>query len=47
MVKKVYHISGFDCANCAAKAEKHLNNQDNIELARLDFAGNRLYINYK
>ena len=47
MVKKVYHISGFDCANCAAKAEKHLNNQSNIELARLDFAGNRLYITFK
>ena len=47
MVKKIYHISGFDCANCASKAEKHLNTQDNIELARLDFAGNRLYITYK
>ena len=47
MVKRVYHISGFDCANCASKAEKHLNNQNDIELARLDFAGNRLYITYK
>ena len=47
MVKKVYYISGFDCANCAAKAEKHLNAQKEIELARLDFAGNRLYITYK
>ena len=47
MVKKVYHISGFDCANCASKAEKHLNTKDNIESARLDFAGNRLYITYK
>ena len=47
MVKKVYFISGFDCANCAAKAEKHLNSKDFVETARLDFAGNRLYITYK
>ena len=47
MNKRVYHISGFDCANCAAKAEKHLNTKEFIEVARLDFAGNRLYITYK
>ena len=47
MVKKVYHISGFDCPNCAAKTEAHLNNKDDITYVRLDFAGNRLYITYK
>ncbi len=47
MVKKVYHISGFDCGNCAAKAERHLNTKDYIENARLDFASNKLYISYK
>ena len=47
MIKKVYHISGFDCPNCAAKAEAHLNKKDDIAYARLDFAGNRLYITYK
>ena len=47
MVKKVYHISGFDCGNCAAKAENHLNNKDYILEARLDFAANKLYITYK
>lgn len=47
MIKKIYHISGFDCANCAAKAEAHLNKQKNISYARLDFTGNRLYITYK
>lgn len=47
MIKKSYSISGFDCANCAAKAEAHLNKNDKIELARLDFAGNRLYITFK
>lgn len=47
MIKKIYHISGFDCANCAAKAEAHLNRNKAISYARLDFAGNRLYITYK
>lgn len=47
MVKKVYHISGFDCPNCAAKAEAHLNNKKEIAYVRLDFAGNRMYITYK
>ena len=46
LVKKTYHISGFDCANCAAKAERHLNNKDTIEEAKLDFATNKLYITY-
>ncbi|MCQ2792157.1 MAG: cadmium-translocating P-type ATPase [Bacilli bacterium] len=47
MIKKVYSISGFDCANCAAKTESFLNHDNRIEYARIDFAGNRLYITYK
>ena len=47
MEKKTYHISGFDCGNCAAKAERHLNSKDFIETATLDFAANKLYITYK
>ena len=47
MVKKTYHISGFDCANCAAKTERHLNNKEYIEEARIDFATNKMYITYK
>ena len=47
MIKKVYTISGFDCANCAAKTESFLNHDNRIEYARIDFAGNRLYITYK
>ena len=47
MTKKKYSISGFDCAHCAAKAEAHLNRNSAIEYARLDFAGNRLYITFK
>lgn len=46
LVKKVYHISGFDCGNCAAKAERHLNTKENVEVATLDFAANKLYITY-
>ena len=44
MIKKIYNISGFDCANCAAKAENHLGKNKNIEYARLDFAANKLYL---
>ena len=47
MVKKTYHISGFDCGNCAAKAERYLNTKEYIEEAVLDFASNKLYISYK
>lgn len=46
LTKKVYHISGFDCANCASKAERHLNNQKNIESAKIDFAANKMYVTY-
>ena len=47
MIKKIYSISGFDCPNCAAKTESFLNHDKNIEYARIDFAGGRLYITYK
>ena len=47
MTKKIYHISGFDCPNCAAKSEAHLNKQKEISYARIDFSANRLYITYK
>lgn len=47
MKKIVYHISGFDCPNCAAKVERYLNKDENINEATLDFANDRLYINYR
>ena len=47
MVKKIYHISGFDCGNCAAKAERHLNGKEYIEEVKIDFATNKMYITYK
>lgn len=45
--KVIYHISGFDCANCAANAERHLNKDQNILEATLDFSNDRLYVIYK
>lgn len=47
MKKVVYHISGFDCPNCAKKVERYLNDDENILEASIDFANDRLYINYK
>ena len=46
-VKVCYSISGFDCPNCAAKSEKHLNKQKEIDKASLDFTNERLYVTYK
>ena len=47
MIKKVYHISGFDCGNCAAKTERHLNSKEYIESAKIDFANDKMFISYK
>jgi len=47
MIKKVYTVSGFDCANCAAKAETFIAKQNNVEYAHMDFSSNRLYITFK
>ena len=46
-VKKVYHISGFDCPNCAHKSELHLAKQEGVESAHIDFSTNKLFITYK
>lgn len=45
--KVIYHISGFDCPNCAAKTERHLNKDENILDAVIDFPNDRLFITYK
>lgn len=47
MIKKTYNIHGFDCANCASKAEKHLSKHPNIASCTLDFAGDKLFLTYK
>lgn len=45
--KVIYHISGFDCPNCAAKVERFLNKQENIQNATIDFQNERLYLTYR
>ncbi|MFA5480986.1 MAG: heavy metal translocating P-type ATPase [Bacilli bacterium] len=47
MKKIVYTVEGLDCANCAAKIERHLNKDDKIVHASLDFAAARLYVTFK
>ncbi len=47
MRKAIYHISGFDCANCASKVERHLNKKENVQSAVIDFANERLFITYR
>lgn len=47
MNRKVYIVSGFDCAVCAGKAEAHILKQKDVESARMDFTSNKLYINFK
>ncbi len=46
MQKRVYEIRGFDCASCASKVESHLSKQPEVTSVRIDFLGERLYVNY-
>ncbi len=41
------HVTGIDCANCAAKVERGVSNVNGIEQANLDFAGQKLYLTYE
>ena len=47
MIKKTYHISGFDCPNCAHKSEQHLSKQDGINYCHIDFSTNKMFITFK
>ena len=47
MIKKTYHISGFDCPNCAHKSEAHLAKHPLIEEVVIDFNNDRLFVTYK
>lgn len=47
MISKIYSISGFDCPNCAAKAESYLATQSEIDYVHLDYSQNKLFITYK
>ena len=45
-IKKIYHISGFNCASCATQTELYLNQKDEIFFAKIDFSENKMYITY-
>jgi len=45
--KVIYHISGFDCPNCAAKVERFLNKEEYIQNATIDFTNERMYITFR
>lgn len=45
--KVIYHISGFDCPNCAAKVERFLNKEEYIQSAVIDFTNERMFITYR
>ena len=47
MNKAIYHISGFDCANCASHAEEHLNKHEAVQSASIDFNNERLFITFR
>ena len=47
MIKKKYHISGFDCPNCAHKSETHLGKHGAVEYCHIDFSTNKMYLTFK
>ena len=47
MIKKTYHISGFDCPMCAKKSETHLGKHEQIDYCHIDFSTNKLFVTYK
>ena len=47
MIKKKYHISGFDCPNCAHKSEAHLGKHVAVDYCHIDFSTNKMYLTFK
>lgn len=47
MIKRTYHISGFDCPHCANKSETHLNKHPQVKEAVIDFNNDRLHISFE
>ena len=45
--RKVYIIDGLDCANCAAKIERKINQLEEVEEATLTFATKQLRVTAK
>ena len=44
---RVYNIEGLDCANCAAKIERKLNEMPEVEAATITFASRQLRVSAK
>ena len=44
MIKKIYNISGFDCANCAAKMEDAIRKIDGVTDASVSFMTQKMMI---
>ncbi|WP_286947203.1 cation transporter [Acetobacterium sp. UBA5834] len=43
-MKKTFKLEGLDCANCAAKMEKAINNLDGVSNATVNFMTTKLVI---
>ncbi|NDJ87392.1 MAG: cation-translocating P-type ATPase [Chloroflexi bacterium] len=44
METRTYHVKGMDCANCARKLEKGINQLTGVEQATVDFASGKLHL---
>ena len=44
MMKKVFRLEGLDCANCAAKIEKGINELEGVNEATVNFMTTKLTI---
>jgi len=47
MERKVYTVSGFDCAVCAGKVEAYVAKHHDVSSCHMDFTGNKFYIYFK
>jgi len=43
-MKKTFKLEGLDCANCAAKMEKAINNLDGVSNATVNFMTTKLVV---
>ena len=43
-MKKVYHLEELDCANCAAKMERAINELPGVEKATVNFMAQKLVL---
>lgn len=44
MIKKTFRLEGLECANCAAKMEKAINDLDGVASATVNFMTTKLVI---